>query len=1427
MANKLNKVNIFDPNDLDHNGSTFNVEDLTIFVELTAKRKGRSIINITDKGNIVSSDNDTFIVNMMGFDQVNKYNTTNWTENNPEFPLTQYEGFGIIKINVKINSSFLPIVNIEFIDIHGLSFFNNDKSSPYKVLFDFPPPIFTLTIKGYYGKALKYDLHLVKTNIKYNTDTGNYHINSEFIARTFAPLTDVLFKYVEYFPLMKEGYKPSTDGIPKNTHELILRLRNLYDDIGKVTKNSKYNVAMDESRENIRDINELFGMIKYYKNNLTIDSNGDNVVMMAYDVITNDNTADSDYTLKPIDYDSYLRYINRLGNTSVDPNITKKLYIGVINTTQDVDNILIAYRAQLLSKAYAINLITKQHGEITQELKEDVKGIYEFKISENKTYKFIDISNLIQLMLIKLNNNIEIFNKNSTEYKDEINTLPIDNLGFEPTIHNIFKILCDDIDTFFETMQKCYDDSYKHHKKYYNNISTSGVNGVLSKNSIILPFPEAWKLDSSVVEGRQTKTIPISISDSLPEKFPEIELVDRFLDTYIEVLKEELVTNLKSKIGENGTNIWVPFSPIDSELYPDAKNGDSPYYNFIKGKNLDLSPIDNILNILLSRYYIISNYVFSDIFNSTELKLNKYGSLISYLAEAEAANIINSVVNKDILNILMQISDGGIDSLYQRFATYNNDLYNNVDTDKIINNEIEIYCSKSNENFIGTSFINIENVKTIEIDGDDSEPVNKFISTYNKQKNFFKRLIGTDKARDIEKYSEENLIYLSDDPNNFVYTKKYRDTSSRYLIPLTNSGTIYTQMQSNFLDNSSSYLFIYNFISNYPIYKNYMLDILSNTQLEKKYKALLLISNFGRIATPFDRTNSTTTEISDPNGIRANLLIPSISEMPYGSILYIGGIVNLFDDKNFITFLNDLAVYTTNTYKTDVEPLFGKPNISKIIQNIEDINKYLSPNDRTLYEKYFTDFVVNETGNEFMTSTYTTFEKSYLSMLNDSTTNENYEQRLERIHKSEAFEVVNKRIGILVHSSKAYSIEPDSGSQYTPLSDRTLPSLSTIDDEFFKNFLIKLKSYASDRLKYLSNLETKYLGKLDNDDIRTRVYYSFKNISDKWLSLDSNTKFPTIDDNLIDNFRFVDRAMNDIGGNNRNGSILDVKNLVELSTDFDMNMLTLFSTILSHNNFEFFPLQNFMTYSNNEWNTESFRPTSNNNLDISNTPAFLCVYVGGLSKVINDDTGVLPNDGIFDLENMGGDFIGDIEGDTSRYVNAFIVSVAGQNQSIFIGVDIDTEEYPETNESLKILSDIAKDESNSSPEPVASNLFNMYQQRAYSSTITMLGNVMIQPTQYYEIRNLPMFNGAYEILEVEHDISPNHMITKFTGVKVPQTPQPIVSNFSTSIGVSNNTPSLDVSNVNSIITNSQINNRITSYNIPDAINYNSMFTFKS
>ena len=149
---KNGNVILVEPNCVNINNDIVNgipqYQDMYIFAELTAKSKGRTII-IDGNTNSTTSKKINFLGNNQDNESANNPNYLNFTTNYYEGSTgnaTHYEGFGISNIKIVINSSFIPQVNIQFVDIRGLAFFNQ-QDSPYRILFDFPPPIFTLRYK--------------------------------------------------------------------------------------------------------------------------------------------------------------------------------------------------------------------------------------------------------------------------------------------------------------------------------------------------------------------------------------------------------------------------------------------------------------------------------------------------------------------------------------------------------------------------------------------------------------------------------------------------------------------------------------------------------------------------------------------------------------------------------------------------------------------------------------------------------------------------------------------------------------------------------------------------------------------------------------------------------------------------------------------------------------------------------------------------------------------------------------------------------------------------------------------------------------------------------------------------------------------------------------------------------------------------------
>jgi hypothetical protein len=75
------------------------------------------------------------------------------------------------------------------------------------------------------------------------------------------------------------------------------------------------------------------------------------------------------------------------------------------------------------------------------------------------------------------------------------------------------------------------------------------------------------------------------------------------------------------------------------------------------------------------------------------------------------------------------------------------------------------------------------------------------------------------------------------------------------------------------------------------------------------------------------------------------------------------------------------------------------------------------------------------------------------------------------------------------------------------------------------------------------------------------------------------------------------------------------------------------------------------------------------------------------------------------------------------------------------------------------------------------SLYDLYKTRSYKCKVSMMGNALIQPTMYFNLRNVPMFYGPYFITEVNHSIVAGSFTTDFTGTRQSIYSLPKIDNY--------------------------------------------------
>ena len=563
-------INLIDPNDVvsklpNYINGTPPYEKMHIFAELIAKRRGRSSLISSSIGisQELNGMEDTVNINMLGLDKDTNQFTTKWSKNTAlsEAP---YEGFGITEINVITNSSFVPQVTINFVDIRGISFASKGNKSPYKILFDFPPPVFQLSLKGYYGKTLTYDLHLVKYSIAFEGTTGNYLINAEFVARTFAPLTDVLFKYVEMFPLIEIGtadtpesgddtflpnkVNPDITKKPKNTNDLIKKLGNLYDKIGREKDESELAKKYKKSLSNQQQIESVTFEISRFSTRLKEELQNGAILGIIDNSL--DEDADQSYFREISSLNIYNTTIKSLQDQALSPNFEQRLYLlinrspvttGATSEEQKQTRDKLIFQSLLNERKYLLRIGNEKVDSsiVNNDNSRDILPTYIgsdnyrpdlIKDSINNIeYYGIDITQYYQKLYKKWTEKKEEVDDNRNELVNSINELAFEELGgMKPTIYNMFKIICDDVDTFFNILKRTTQTAEAQHILYKNEIITNPS----IKDKKIGAFPNfAEKQTVAKCGGTERLVRRIPDKKYIPNVpvFPEVELVDNFI----------------------------------------------------------------------------------------------------------------------------------------------------------------------------------------------------------------------------------------------------------------------------------------------------------------------------------------------------------------------------------------------------------------------------------------------------------------------------------------------------------------------------------------------------------------------------------------------------------------------------------------------------------------------------------------------------------------------------------------------------------------------------------------------------------------------------------------------------------------------------------------------------------------------------------
>jgi hypothetical protein len=319
---------------------------------------------------------------------------------------------------------------------------------------------------------------------------------------------------------------------------------------------------------------------------------------------------------------------------------------------------------------------------------------------------------------------------------------------------------------------------------------------------------------------------------------------------------------------------------------------------------------------------------------------------------------------------------------------------------------------------------------------------------------------------------------------------------------------------------------------------------------------------------------------------------------------------------------------------------------------------------------------------------------------------------------------------------------------------------------------------------------------ISGEQSKSETYEIFKALNDKWISGDDfKTK------TLFEDMLFLDRASRNIGDTILI-DIFDIQNMFsEKSLNMVMSVFTFISGILIKNNFVVMNLPGYVNFYNVQDVDGTTIPQPEGSLQFANSmwgtfldvdyrnsgPKMVCFYSGKPSQYLNLPKGNFRyRDDAFEMRRASENPLIENQQNKKDWAISnrcvgFNIDIGTRNQNIFYSFSVSQDNGVATSETINTGLNMVNNATGRNVATQNVSLFNLYKQRSYKATVTCLGNALLQPSMYFNLRHVPMFNGPYMILEVSHHIQPGNFQTTFTGVRQGIYDLPSIDNYLQSI----------------------------------------------
>lgn len=1385
-------------------------EDLNISVDLQVivpDRNGNNE-NIFDSIDVTVNKNSNWTSFFRGteLDKGKPYLTDSYTDISYQ-EITQNhagsrEALGIKSIDIQFDSHFYPVVKMRMIDVRGASLmmpaeFNRENEEAinnkdiskriaacqqfFSALFHFPYPRFALSVKGFYGSRVTFMLAVNDFQSSFNSQTGNFEVEVSFIGHMYGLYTDIPMSCLLIAPYIDAGGDTVSPYWRTQTSQggafffkdgsQIPTFKKFFEICQKLP--DKFKEIYGEEGESFPSLNQVESLRNETSALKKILSDYDEIIK---DIETKNSSNDSKIFSAP---DFKIYFVN--SKTFILPNIEEfeksfASYLDIKTTETPIskpkgfeepdklawgssaietfDPIVTSVKAEDGTTTYIVDTNHQLYSRISN-IEEAIKHS---DYADKRVY-YVELDNEFRNSILMRCSEIENeISRMLGESSEELNDLTKKLLGFTPSIENIIRMTFAHIDAFMYEYYKVLDNikkksaerkrsNFKGIDKIYDDIDSNGGNYTYP------PFPGFY--EDSESNGERVRRYPGSIPQL--SKLDEVNFIERIYIA-IEAANGDIVEMQQNNGGSASEETpttetkeeWMPLSVLD------ALEKENPYKKFSVPAGKKYS--NELLKFIWAR--------FTDACVATKAYLKD--GIVNFPVESEVENFWN-VQGKGLVNA----SNDFINELKQDIG----EIIGNNSEETIL----KIINTLNNSKFTKDTIFTLGPKIGHYIVPEENEYLLKKMATRPLTYDYSSKW-----DYKVDKYFLSN-IYREDsfDKDNICKQKNINDVRKEWT-------------ENAAIENSEHGQYMFPILQFYDS-SYFPHDYFSEKEKDTPFNSLINNSTF---LASFLGTNNIYRFAKNNSSIRR---IPKVFALHIGERVSNGG-----DDATFI-------VNNEGYFEIDSSKWIKKDSNGFTVAELKERDK--NGGLASFYRKW-----VSEEGVHY-----------YRKLSNESYKTEfTFNTRYKDFSKKKKGKDTEGELKIPQCATNRFAANQTEYNEYTKKMVDLASSMVTIlnvndaNDSIktpFKNItaFFKLLLERINREKNSNNVEdTASEGNTDATanakesghakvEAKEQLYYTLKNLYDKWLSCYNRDRFklntPETDSEIaykkndgqsisgtkvseVQCFMYVDTFYNDIG------SKLLVSPYIVSNMIADMgsrSVIQFISDIAEKSKLLFVALPVFSNMYDAKSIASIFTPQTpygNNGYEmgwdnargIGNT--YVLMYTHQPSHFSeskrNENTTEYKKDQLSFIEPQLVTLNEAKKPGENYNIPAFGVTFGKQNQLYFKNINVNMANPRETDVSIAnafILADNErKGDSVLAPTTVGQDLYSIYSNRSYECSVDMMGCANIMPLMYFQLNNIPLFNGAYIIYGVKHHIENGSMSTSFTGIRVSQNAIPMNAN---------------------------------------------------